>query len=244
MPILSWLPEGLKDELGWSVEDAAQEELNQDTRRGYDPTRGTAGAGKRGFWESVRDSALGNSEKDIQERARQLYVERLQQNNPEYRDLNSQLETLGEKERVNIKSNTKQGDLTQQITRIERALPYLQGIDSKDGDRSGVDTKSSVGQLKSTFDDANRDKGRSDYLTSPEYLDMKNQQNLTNQMALSQMSLSEQRASNQMQIAMMDNQLDRRRLDMQEKRIDRRDRQAYIQQLMAGLSTLGASIAI
>lgn len=86
--------------------------------------------------------------------------------------------------------------------------------------------------------------GKTDYVTSPEYLDMKNQQNLTNQMALSQMSLSEQRASNQMQIAMMDNQLDRRRLDMQEKRIDRKDRQAYIQQLMAGLSTLGASIAI
>ena len=47
-----------------------------------------------------------------------------------------------------------------------------------------------------------------------------------------------------MQIAMMDNQLDRRRLDMQEARIDRKDRQAYIQQLMAGLSTLGASLAI
>ena len=86
--------------------------------------------------------------------------------------------------------------------------------------------------------------GRTDYVTSPEYLDMKAQQNLTNQLALSQMALSEQRASNQMQIAMMDNQLDRRRLDMQEKRIDRRDRQAYIQQLMSGLSTLGASIAI
>ena len=86
--------------------------------------------------------------------------------------------------------------------------------------------------------------GKTDYVTSPEYLDMKNQQNLTNQLALNQMALSEQRASNQMQIAMMDNQLERRRMDMQEKRIDRRDRQAAIQQLMAGLSTLGASIAI
>ena len=35
-----------------------------------------------------------------------------------------------------------------------------------------------------------------------------------------------------------------RRLDLQEARLDRKDRQAAIQQLMAGLSTLGASIAI
>ena len=35
-----------------------------------------------------------------------------------------------------------------------------------------------------------------------------------------------------------------RKLDMQEARLDRKDRQAYIQQLMAGLSTIGASIAI
>jgi len=35
-----------------------------------------------------------------------------------------------------------------------------------------------------------------------------------------------------------------RRLDLQEARLDRKDRQAVIQQLMAGLSTLGASIAI
>ena len=63
-------------------------------------------------------------------------------------------------------------------------------------------------------------------------------------MQIAQMGLAQQKQANQMQIAQMNNQLDRRRLDMQDKRADRRDRQAYIQQLMAGLSTLGASIAI
>ena len=35
-----------------------------------------------------------------------------------------------------------------------------------------------------------------------------------------------------------------RKLDMQEARLDRKDRQAAIQAMMAGLSQLGASIAI
>ena len=35
-----------------------------------------------------------------------------------------------------------------------------------------------------------------------------------------------------------------RALDLKEARLDRNDRRAAIQQLMAGLSTLGASIAI
>ena len=35
-----------------------------------------------------------------------------------------------------------------------------------------------------------------------------------------------------------------RRLDLQEARLERKDRQAAIQQMMAGLSQLGASIAI
>ena len=38
--------------------------------------------------------------------------------------------------------------------------------------------------------------------------------------------------------------LQNRRLDMQEARVERRDRQAAIQQMMAGLAQLGASIAI
>ena len=98
--------------------------------------------------------------------------------------------------------------------------------------------------IEQGIQEAGVQQSRTDYVTSPEYLDMKAQQNLTNQLALSQMSLSEQRASNQMQIAMMDNQLERRRMDMKESRLDRKDRQAMIQQMMAGLSTLGASIAI
>lgn len=132
-----------------------------------------------------------------------------------------------------------------EATRLQTARRSAEGTRDDTGKLQDL-ARSSTNpeEILKAIQEAGVRQGKTDYVTSPEYLDMKNQQNLTNQMALSQMALSEQRASNQMQIAMMDNQLDRRRLDMQEKRIDRRDRQAYIQQLMAGLSTLGASIAI
>ena len=68
--------------------------------------------------------------------------------------------------------------------------------------------------------------------------------NATQQLAIAQMGLAQQQQANQMQIAQMNNQLERRRMDMADRRTDRRDRQAMIKQLMAGLSTLGASIAI
>jgi len=68
--------------------------------------------------------------------------------------------------------------------------------------------------------------------------------NATQQLAIAQMGIAQQQQANQMQIAQMNNQLQMRRQDSADRRADRRDRQAMIQQLMAGLSTLGASIAI
>lgn len=59
-----------------------------------------------------------------------------------------------------------------------------------------------------------------------------------------QLALANLRADNQMQIAQMNNQLQMRRQDSADRRADRRDRQAMIQQLMGGLSALGTSIAI
>ena len=89
------------------------------------------------------------------------------------------------------------------------------------------------------------------YYDSPQYqqyLDQlrKSDQNFQATMALNtgQLALSNKRADNQMEIAMLNNQLESRRIDSADRRADRRDRQAMIQQLMSGLSTLGASIAI
>ena len=66
---------------------------------------------------------------------------------------------------------------------------------------------------------------------------------------------SDDRLAMQMELSRLDRKDDRearrderayqnRKLDMQEARLDRKDRQAAIQQMMAGLAQLGASIAI
>ena len=68
--------------------------------------------------------------------------------------------------------------------------------------------------------------------------------NATQQLSIAQMGIAQQQQANQMQIAQMNNQLQMRRQDSADRRSDRRDRQAMIQQMMSGLSALGASIAI
>ena len=66
----------------------------------------------------------------------------------------------------------------------------------------------------------------------------------SNNLATAQLALSTMQANNQMQIAQMNNQLQMRKEDAREARLDRKDRMAAIQQMMAGLAQMGASIAI
>ena len=66
----------------------------------------------------------------------------------------------------------------------------------------------------------------------------------TARLSLAQMQLGQLQANNQMEIAQMNNRLQMRREDAKEARLDRKDRQSAIQQMMAGLAQLGASIAI
>jgi len=66
----------------------------------------------------------------------------------------------------------------------------------------------------------------------------------TARLSLAQMQLGQLQANNQFEIAQMNNRLQMRREDAKEARLERKDRQAAIQQLMAGLAQMGASIAI
>ena len=68
--------------------------------------------------------------------------------------------------------------------------------------------------------------------------------NATQGLAISQMALAQQNQNNQMQIAQMNNQLQMRREDRREARLEKQDRQAMIAMLMKGLSGLGQSFAI
>lgn len=75
-----------------------------------------------------------------------------------------------------------------------------------------------------------------------EHLDKKEGKAEDLQMLL--LSQQGQRNDNQFAIQMAQQDYQNRALDMKDARLERRDRQSAIQQMMAGLSTLGASIAI
>jgi hypothetical protein len=235
---MSWL-EGLKDELGWSVEDAARQEINQGPRKGYKADR--EGKIKRGFFEQIGDTILGNDPELIRQRAEEIYTDNLKKSTKgkDVTDFRPSFE---------LNSSTTKSELDDVHREVMRRQPLITQIKATGelGDKYTLDELRSmdVDSLTGVLKQARIKERDTDYATNPVTQQQIQQQNLTNQMALSQMALSEQRASNQMQIAMMDNQLERRRMDMKESRLDRKDRQAMIQQMMAGLSTLGASIAI
>lgn len=239
---------GLKEQFNWTEQDAALEELRQNTRRGYNPER-NGGTINRGLFEGLRDFILQNDPKEIERLAQDEYIKNLK-TDLGVGALNSRLKAAGEDE-IQITPGTTKGAAKIETADAERKLPVLEGIAAKGGDTSGLSINSSDGQLQEALDTATTNRANSQYYDSPQYQQYLDQLaesdkrfNATQQLAISQMALSEQRAANQMEIAQMNNQLQMRRQESADRRADRKDRQAMIQQLMAGLSAMGASIAI
>jgi hypothetical protein len=197
--------------------------------------------------EKIMDTIFrGGSSEGLQNLSKDDYVRKLKET------YGSKLELLDDDVRRDLGIVDRQG-INSTMSEADVARQIKTGRRLEEARRTGRATRGIAPEvLQSTdpeviqrgIENAQVETKRKDTESDPIYQNTLKQQNLTNQMALSQMALSEQRASNQMQIAMMDNQLERRRMDMKESRLDRKDRQAMIQQMMAGLSTLGASIAI
>jgi len=241
MGVLSWLPESIKQDLGWDARSAALEELGQDKYRGYNPSKGTV---NRGWWEGIRDSALGNTNEEIQKYARDLQTENVTVKlGKDVSKVNQLIREAGGDELINIDYTSTNRDIRRQLDELgPKARAVLQG--QADAPDAGITMDTPLPQISVKSREGQRTEGNLALLESPTYQNMIKQQNLTNRLALGQLSLAEQRNANQMTMAMMDNQLERRRQDSQDRRADRKDRQAMIMQMMQGLSALGTSIAI
>ena len=230
----------LKDELDMGVDAAAREELLQGKGKGYNK-----GNINRGLFEQLRDFTMGNDREAIQERARELQVENINDSlGKRISRTNQGLTEVGASDR-HIKphyTDTIEG-VRQDLDNLDAKIPTVASGQDANPD-AGITIDTPVPQINRAIRSGQRNEENLSLLESPIYQAQQRQQQLTNQIALGQMSLSEQRLDNQMQMAMMNNQLEMRRQDSADRRMDRRDRQAMIQQLMAGLSTLGASIAI
>ena len=246
---MSWL-EGLKDELGWSVEDAARQEINQGPRKGYKADR--EGKIRRGFFEQIGDAILGNDPELIRQRAEEIYTDNLKKSTKgkDITDFRPDFE---------INSSTTQSELDDVHREVTRRQPLITQIKATGelGDKYTLDElrNMDVDSLNAVLKTARQRETVTDYANNPviqqQLADARQDRitadkrfNATQQLAIAQMGIAQQQQANQMQIAQMNNQLQMRRQDSADRRADRRDRQAMIQQMMQGLSTLGASIAI
>ena len=234
-----------KDELGIGVDAAAREELRQGKDGGYDKGEITRKPG-----ESLRDFFMLNSNEAIRDRARVLRVQDIEDTlGKQIKSTNANLVEVGAdgslSKDLRIKPTYKdtvegiRSDIQVLTPKIERTA---QG--QADAPNAGITMDTPAGQISAKSRSGIREEDNLAILESPIYQEQLRRQNFMEQRALDQMALSELRTSNQFQIAMMDNQLERRRQDMQERSNDRKDRQQMILMLMKGLSNIGQSIAI
>lgn len=215
--------------------------------RETDRYRGPGTSVKRTGIEKIMDTIFrGGSSAGLQKLSKDDYVTELRDNYGSKLELldDDVRRDLGIVDRSGITANMSDADIARQIKTGRRLEDARRTARSTRGIAPEVIQLTDPEAIQRGIETAQVQTQRSDLINDPVYQNQLNQQNLTNQLALGQLSLSEQRNANQMQIAMMDNQLERRRMDSADRRADRRDRQAMIQQMMQGLSTLGASIAI
>ena len=235
----------LKEDLGFTAEDAAQQELQQGDRRGFNPKKGTI---NRSLIERTGDFFMGNKKEDILEATKSGHIKNLK-NSEAGRQLqisrpNYQFTDSMTQQEVNKKyaETLRRDPLISKIFATNEVdgkytREQLQGMDS---DTLRGILKDAQIRERTTLDATNPATIRQIEATrkaDERYIDSRNLQTalLANQM---------QQQNNQFTLQQDQLSLERRRMDMADRRADRRDRQAMIQQLMGGLSALGASIAI
>ena len=215
--------------------------------RETDRYRGPGTSVKRTGIEKIMDTIFrGGSSAGIQQLSKDDYVSELRDTYGSKLELldDDVRKDLGIVDRQGITASMSEADIARQIKTGRRLEEARRVARSTRGVDPGVIQSTDPEAIQRGIETAQVQTQRSDLVNDPIYQNQLRQQQLTNQLALGQMNLSEQRLDNQMQMAMMNNQLEIRRQDSADRRADRRDRQAMIQQLMSGLSTLGASIAI
>ena len=235
MPILGWIP-------GMSAEDAAQREINA----GQLKDDGTGIKEGKYNWQDRFGGFLGGyDQSDVEAAGQRIRDTGLQKKiDQKYGTIGDELRGLG------LKSNYKgsvtgiaETELMKQIggdtSKLKAALNYLE-IDNADaGDLSPSATATGIVQAGTKLKAKNKTAAETKVQTEVERKEGRADDLLALQFANSAADRQADREYRRDQQAYQN-----RKLDMQEARLDRKDRQAAIQSMMAGLAQLGASIAI
>ncbi len=229
----------LKDELNFTAEDAANEELlQQGTRKGFNAKEGVI---NRGLFESLRDKAMGNSPEDILKATQAKHLKNLTESKEGQALSDSRPD-------YQITNRMTQQEVDKKYRETQRRDPVITQIKATGelGDKYSMKDLQSMDQdsLYSVLKEAKVKERITDDSTNPitqrnesRYIDSKNLQSM---MLGHQM----QQSNNQFALQQSQLQLQNRREDAREARGERKDRQMMIMQMMKGLSQMGASLAI
>ena len=242
MPILGWIP-------GMSAEDAAQREINA----GQLKDDGTGIKEGKYNWQDRLGGFLGGyNQSDVEAAGQRIRDTSLQKKiDQKYGTIGDELGGLG------LKSNYKgsvtgisETELMKQISgdtsKLKAALNYL-GIENADaGDLNPDSTATGIVQAGTKLKAENKSDAEAKIQAEKERLEGRDDKRYSDSQAMLLMNMENNQANLRADRELRRDQqaYQNRALDLKEARMDRRDRQAAIQQMMAGLAQLGASIAI
>ena len=197
--------------------------------------------------DMLKDVLTPGTREDLEKAARDLKVKNINQGTTSDRELIRQ--TLGNTN-VNVSEEALQIRPGETIDRYKARLSGLTATGTANVNNTGIEgydpskvvdgmTATGVAQLGTGQKKTNREAAETKAQTEVERLEGRSDKLLAMQFANSAADRQADREYRRDQQAYQN-----RKLDMQEARLDRKDRQAAIQQMMAGLAQMGASIAI
>ena len=235
MPILGWIP-------GMSAEDAAQREINA----GQLKDDGTGVKEGKYNWQDRFGGFLGGyDQSDVESAAQRIRDTGLQKKiDQKYGTIGDELGGLGINTNykgsvTGITETVLNNQIAGDTSKLKAALNYL-GIDNADaGDLDPNVTATGIVQAGTKLKASNKKAAETKVQNEVE-----RKEGRADKLLLMQMMQSDAKSERQFQLQQAQQNYQNRKLDMQEARYDRKDRQAAIQQMMAGLAQMGASIAI
>ena len=235
MPILGWIP-------GMSAEDAAQREINAGQLK--DDGRGIK-EGKYNWQDRFGGFLGGYDQSDVESAGQRIRDNALQKKiDQKYGTTGDELGGLGLKPNYGGSvTGITETELMKQIggdtSKLKAALNYL-GIENADaGDLSPTATATGIVQAGTKLKASNKKADETKVQDEVIRLEGREDGRIALQLELARQDRRDDREARRDERAYQN-----RKLDMQETRLDRKDRQAAIQNMMAGLAQLGASIAI
>ena len=235
----------LKDELGLGDYDAAQHELMQPSQKGYNTKTGKT---QVGLVEGFNDWWLGRDRANIDRLAQEGHIENL-------KSTQAGLKVLRDRPDFDFNARTTEEDVNKKLAEIERRDPLISQIYATGQVKGkytreqlqGMDQDSLQGILTNLSEEHEVHRIKTAHGLEENSPGMRRaDQRHSDQMMITMQQLANSNADrrDQFAIQMAQQNYNNRRLDMQEQRAERKDRQAMIMMLMKGLAQMGQGIAI